>query len=181
MTTEELILRAAEDCSAANLKVLLNDLHSQANRDLNEFAEQLQLLWDNFPEELELEQAQFCMEIAKMRIPDNAVFRQVLAAAVKTTMPPYLCKLGVLRAIGLRDNAVHSNEVLRRIERLMAIKSGVVTYIYESSRWGMVTNVDALNATVAVNLAEGGALGIGLDKMLTRGYFFKNSAQTHFP
>ena len=56
MTTEELILRAAEDCSAANLKVLLNDLHSQANRDLNEFAEQLQLLWDNFPEELELEQ-----------------------------------------------------------------------------------------------------------------------------
>ncbi len=181
MTTEELILRAAEDCSAANLKVLLNDLHSQANRDLNEFAEQLQLLWDNFPEELELEleQAQFCMEIAKMRIPDNAVFRQVLAAAVKTTMPPYLCKLGVLRAIGLRDNAVHSNEVLRRIERLMAIKSGVVTYIYESSRWGMVTNVDALNATVAVNLAEGGALGIGLDKMLTRGYFFKNSVATN--
>ena len=118
------------------------------------------------------------MEIAKLRIPDSAIFRQVLAAAVKTIIPPYLCKAGVLRAIGLRDNSIHASEVIRRIERLMAIKSGVVTYIFESNRWGMVTNVDALNATVAVNLNEGGALAIGLDKMLTKGYFFKNSIAT---
>ena len=180
MTTEELLLRAAENCSGANLKALLNALREHNNtRDLNEFADSLQILWEAFPEEPEFEQAQFCLEVAKLRTPDSAIFRQVLSAAVKTIIPPYLCKLGVLRAIGLRDTATHPGEVMRRIERLMAIKSGIVTYIFESGRWGMVTNVDALNATVAVNLNEGGALGVGLDKMLTRGYFFKNSIATN--
>ncbi len=180
MTTEELLLKAAESCSIADLNALLKALREHNNtRDLSEFADSLQLLWENFPEELEPEYAQFCLEVAKLRIPDNAVFRQVLAAAIKATLPPYLCKLGVLRAIGLRDNSVHPGEVLRRIERLMAIKSGIVTYIFDSGKWGMVTNVDALNATVAINLAEGGALGVGLDKMLVRGYFFKNSVATH--
>jgi len=174
MTTDELLLKAAENCSLYNLNALLTNLREQ-NQDLSEFADSFQLLWEKFPEEPELEQAQFCLEVARLRIPDNAVFRQVLAAAVKITLPPYLCKLGVLRAIGLRDNSVHPNEVMRRIERLMAIKSGVLTYIFDSGRWGLVTNIDALNATVAVNLNEGGALGVGLDKTLTRGYFFKNS------
>ncbi|MBE6380604.1 MAG: hypothetical protein E7047_06715 [Lentisphaerae bacterium] len=178
MTTEELLLRTAENCSVSDLNALLKDLRENA-RDLSELAEPLQLLWEAFPEEPEPEQARFCLEIAKLRIPDSPIFRQVLSAAVKVTMPPYLCKLGVLRAIGLRDNSVHPNEIIRRIERLMAIKSGIVTYIFESGRWGMVTNVDALNATVAVNLNEGGALGVGLDKMLTRGYFFKNSVATN--
>ena len=178
MTTEELLLRAAENCSIANLNALLENLRSGNARDLNELAEPFQLLWEAFPEEPEADQAAFCLEMAKLRIPDSPVFRQVLAAAVKTVLPPYLCKLGVLRALGLRDNSVHPGEVMRRIDRLMAIKSGVVTYIFESGRWGMVTNVDALNATVAVNLNEGGALGIGLDKMLVRGYFFKNSIAT---
>jgi len=179
MTTEELLLRAAENCSETNLNALLSSLREHNNNnDLSEFAESLQLLWEAFPEEPELEQAQFCLEVAKMRVPDSAIFRQVLSAAVKSAIPPYLCKLGVLRAIGLRDNSVHPGEIMRRIERLMSIKSGVVTYIFESGRWGMVTNVDALNATVAVNLNEGGALGVGLDKMLTRGYFFKNSVAT---
>ena len=180
MTTEELLLKAAESCSIADLNALLKALREHNNtRDLSEFADSLQLLWENFPEELEIEHAQFCLEVAKLRIPDNAVFRQVLAAAIKTTLPPYLCKLGVLRAIGLRDNSVHPGEVLRRIERLMAIKSGIITYIFDSGKWGMVTNIDALNAQVAINLSEGGAQGIPLEKMLTRGYFFKNSVATN--
>lgn len=180
MTTEELLLKAAESCSIADLNALLKALREHNNtRDLSEFADPLQLLWENFPEELEIEHAQFCLEVAKLRIPDNAVFRQVLAAAIKTTLPPYLCKLGVLRAIGLRDNSVHPGEVLRRIERLMAIKSGIITYIFDSGKWGMVTNIDALNAQVAVNLSEGGAQGIPLEKMLNRGYFFKNSVATN--
>ena len=180
MTTDELLMRAAEDCSLFNLNAALKALREHNNNhDLSELADQFQLLWENFPEEPELEQAQFCLEAAKLRIPDSAVFRQVLAAAIKAVLPPYLCKAGVLRAVGLRDSAVHPNEVMRRIERLMAIKSGVMTYVFDSARWGMVTNVDALNATVAVNFNEGGAMGISLDKMLTRGYFFKNSVATN--
>ncbi len=174
MTTEELLLKTAENCSTANLNVLFKNL-AGLNGDLSAYAEPLQLLWENFPEEPEFEQAKFCLEIAKMRIPENPVFRQVLSASVKVVLPPYLSKLGVLRALGLRDNSVHPNEIVRRMERLMAIKSGVMAYILESGKWGMVTNVDALNATVAINLNEGGSLAVGLDKMLTRGYFFKNS------
>ena len=179
MTTEELLLKTAEDCSIANLNALHKNLTELNGGDLGAFTESLQMLWENFPEEPDFEQAKFCLEIAKLRIPENAVFRQVLAAAVKTVLPPYLAKNGVLRALGLRDNAVHPNEVVRRLERLMAIKSGVVTFILESGKWGMVTNVDALTATAAVNLNAGGALAVGLDKMLTRGYFFKNSVATN--
>ncbi|MBO5923112.1 MAG: GreA/GreB family elongation factor [Lentisphaeria bacterium] len=178
MTTEELLLKAAEDCSIANLNNLFKNL-SEINGDLGAFAESFRMLWENFPEEPDFEQAKFCLEIAKMRVPESPLFRQVLNAAVKAVLPPYLAKLGVLRAMGLRDNAVHHNEIVRRMERLMAIKSGVITYILESGKWGTVTNVDAINATVAINLATGGALAVGLDKMLTRGYFFKNSVATN--
>lgn len=178
MTTEELLLKTAENCSIANINELYKSLSGNSG-DLSAFAEPLQLLWENFPEEPEFEQAKFCLEVAKMRIPDNAVFRQVLGASIKAVLPPYLSKLGVLRALGMRDNSVHPNEIVRRMERLMAIKSGVVVFIIESGKWGMVTNVDALNATVAINLNEGGSLAVGLDKMLTRGYFFKNSVATN--
>ncbi len=178
MTTEELLLKAAEDCSIANLNNLYTNL-TGANSDAGEFAESWQLLWENFPEEPDFEQAKFCLEIAKLRIPESPVFRQVLNAAVKAVLPPYLAKLGVLRALGLRDNSVHPNEIVRRIERLMAIKSGVITFILESAKWGTVTNVDAINATVAINLISGGSLAVGLDKLLTRGYFFKNSVATN--
>ena len=179
MTTEELLIKTAEECSSANLNALYKNLNEANGSDLGSFAESFQLLWDNFPEEPDFEQAKFCLEIAKLRIPDNPVFRQVLTASIKAVLPPYLAKLGVLRALGLRDNSVHPNEIARRLERLMAIKSGVVTYIIESGKWGMVTNVDALNATVAINLNESGSLAVGLDKMLTRGYFFKNSVATN--
>ena len=179
MTTEDLLLKAAEDCSLANLNALLKDFTAINGGDLNSFAASLQIFWENFPEEPDFEQAKFCLEVAKLRVPDSPVFRQVLNAAVKAILPPYLAKLGVLRALGLRDNSVHPNEIVRRIERLMAIKSGIMAFIAESGKWGMVTNVDALNATVAINLKDGGALAVGLDKMLTRGYFFKNSVATN--
>ena len=118
------------------------------------------------------------MSAAALRIPDNAVFRQVLASAIKATLPPYLAKVGVLRAIGLRDTSVHPNEVIRRLERLMAIKSGAMTYIFDTGRWGMITNIDALNEKVAVNLEAGGAVAVDLSKMLMRCYIFKNSIPT---
>ena len=179
MTTIDLISQAAENCSQANLKNLLTALtESNVNNDLSDLAEPLQLLWEAFPETPEKFQAEFCLAVAALRIPDNTVFRQVLAAAVKAALPPYLAKLGVLRAIGLRDNSVHPNEVIRRIERLMAIKNGAMTYIFDSARWGLITNIDALNEKVAVNLDAGGAVGVDLGKMLTRCYIFKNSIPT---
>lgn len=179
MSTEELLVSAAESCSQSNLNALLKDLRENNTADLSNLAESFQLLWEAFPEEPETEQAKFCLEVAQLRVPDSPIFRQVLAAAVKTALPPYLCKAGVLRAIGLRDNSVHPNEIVRRIERLMAIKSGIVTFIFDSARWGTVSNVDALNASVAVNLIGGGALAVGLDKTITRGYFFKNSVASN--
>ena len=179
MTTEDLLLKTAEDCSIANLNALLKSFTETNGGDLSTIAPSLQLFWESFPEEPDFDQAKFCLEVAKLRIPDSPVFRQVLNAAVKAILPPYLAKLGVLRALGLRDNSVHPNEIVRRIERLNAIKSGIMAFIIESGKWGMVTNVDALNATVAINLKDGGALAIGLDKMLTRGYFFKNSVATN--
>ena len=78
MTTEELLLRAAENCSIANLNALLENLRSGNAHDLNELAEPFQLLWEAFPEEPEADQAAFCLEMAKLRIPDSPVFRQVL-------------------------------------------------------------------------------------------------------
>ncbi len=180
MTTDELLLRAAENSEIANLKPLLENLQeTNTAQDLAKFSDALMLLWEGFPEEPSFEQAEFCLEAARLRIPDNAIFRQVLAVAVKTVLPPYLCKAGVVRALGLRDTNVPPNEIARRIDRLMSIKSGVITFLYESSRWGLISNLDALNATVAVNLYDGGALGIGLERVLGRGYFFKSSVATN--
>ena len=178
MTTEELLLKTAEDCSVANLNNLFKNL-SEINGDLGASADSFQMLWENFPEEPDFEQAKICLEIAKLRVPESPVFRQVLNAAVKAVLPPYLAKIGIMRALGLRDNTVHHNDIVRRLERLMAIKSGVSTYSLENGKWGTVTNVDAINASVAIALNASGSLAVGLDKMLTRGYFFKNSVATN--
>ena len=115
MTTEDLLLKTAEDCSIANLNALLKSFTETNGGDLSTIAPSLQLFWESFPEEPDFDQAKFCLEVAKLRIPDSPVFRQVLNAAVKAILPPYLAKLGVLRALGLRDNSVHPNEIVRRI------------------------------------------------------------------
>lgn len=179
MTTDEIILRAAENCETGNLTELLEHMRGlNVDQDLNAFSDSLLLLWEGFVEEPNFEQATFCLEAARLRIPDSAIFRQVLAMAVKTVLPPYLCKAGVVRALGLRDNNVQPGEVVRRVDRLMAIKSGTVLFLFESGRWGTISNIDTLNATVAVNLFEGGALAVGLDKLLGKGYFFNASVST---
>ncbi len=179
MTTDEIILRAAENCEMGNLSGLLEHMRElNANQDLNAFSDSLLLLWEGFAEEPTFEQAGFCLEMARLRVPDSAIFRQVLAVAVKAVLPPYLCKAGVVRALGLRDNNVPPGEVARRVDRLMAIKSGIVTFLTESGRWGTISNVDTLNASVAVNLLEGGALAVSLEKLLGKGYFFASSVAT---
>ena len=179
MTTDELILHAAENCTIANLTELLNDLRRKnVNQDLAAYSDSLALLWESFPEEPDFEEAAFCLEAARLRIPDSTIFRQVLTTAVKTILPPYLSKAGVLRALGLRDGSVPPAEAARRVDRLLAVKSGVVTYLPDSRRWGVITNIDTLNATVAINLKEGGSLAAGIEQVLNRGYLFTASVAT---
>ena len=179
MTTDELILRAAENCEMPNLNALLENLREcNANQDMSVFADSLALLWEGFAEEPSFEQATFCLEVARLRVPDSTLFRQVLTTAIKTVLPPYLAKAGVLRALGLRDSSVAPAEVARRVDRLLAVKSGIVTFLPDSRRWGVITNIDTLNASVAVNLREGGALAAGIDQVLNRGYLFRTSVAT---
>ena len=176
IAVEDLFIAAAENASAQNLDKLLAALKATPDPGNDENSEQLELVLESFAEDMNEAQATFCLSLARLKVKDNSVFRKTLTDAIKKTLPPYLNKLGFLRALGLRDRDVALDEIAVRYENLLKLKNNTLVFFKGASRWGTITDIDAVSASVAVRSPAGGAFAVPLAIALGEGHIFEATA-----
>ena len=166
---EELLVSCLEQPSKKNLDNLLAALRTAGNPIPAEIIEQLNLLWEAWgDDELDDAQGAFCVGLAALPMTDSPIFRKMLVAGVKTALPPYLGRNPVMKALGVRDENVPLAEVSARLQRLLALKSGMVLFLPSSGRWCTAGAIDNINASLAVSAfgLTGGSAAIPLDIIL---------------
>jgi transcription elongation GreA/GreB family factor len=173
---ENLFISAAEDASAGNLKKLLAALKKVDEPGNNEIGDQLELVFEELDEDMTEEQACFCLNLARVNVKDHSIFRKVLTDAIKKILPPYLNKLGFLRALGLRDRDVSLEEIAFRYDNMLKLKNNMQIFFKSTKRWGIISDIDTVSASVAVNSLAGGAFAVPLATTLSEGKIFESSA-----
>jgi transcription elongation GreA/GreB family factor len=142
----------------------------------SEIGDELELIFENLEEDMTEEQALFCLELARLNVKDHSIFRKVLTDAIKKVLPPYLNKLGSLRALGLRDRDISLSEIAFRYDNMLKLKNNIQVFFTSTKRWGIVSDIDIVSASVAVNSLNGGAFAVPLAKALSEGKIFESSA-----
>ena len=153
---DDIIIQTAENATARSLDTIIATLRSAKGGVSPETAEKLEIIWNAWNEEdveLEPEQCAFVIEMAALGFASSAAFRMVLTAAVRASLPPYLDRSAVIRALGLRDDAVAANEVIRRYRKLLALKTGC--YVFRGNGWGTAGAADSESGTVPVTACNG--------------------------
>jgi len=153
---DDIIIQTAENATARSLDTIIATLRNAKGGVSPETAEKLEVIWGAWNEEdveLEPEQCAFVIEMAALGFASSAAFRMVLTAAVRTSLPPYLNRSAVIRALGLRDDAVAGNEVIRRYRKLLALKTGC--YVFRGNGWGTAGAADSESGTVPVTACNG--------------------------
>ena len=166
---EELLISASEKPSKKTLDALLAQLAVAGNPIPSALVEQLNLLWEAWGDgELDDAQGAFCVGLAALPMTDSPVFRKMLVGGVKAVLPPYLSRNPVMKAIGVRDEAMSLAEISSRLQRLLALKNGVVIFLPGALRWGIAGAIDNINGSLAVSAFGllGGAAAIPLDIVL---------------
>jgi transcription elongation GreA/GreB family factor len=173
---EDLFITAAEDASAVNLEKLLEALKQVEKPDNDEIGDQLELIFEELDEGMSEEQACFCLNLARLNVKDHSIFRKVLTDAIKKILPPYLNKLGFLRALGLRDRDVSLVEIAFRYDNMLKLKINMQIFFKSTRRWGIISDIDTVSASVAVSSLTGGAFAVPLAITLSEGKIFESSA-----
>lgn len=166
---EELLVSALEKPSKKTLDALLAQLATAGNPIPAPVIAQLDELWEAWGnDELDDAQGAFCVGLAALPMADSPVFRKMLIAGVKATLPPYLTRTPVMKALGVRDENMSLAEISARLQRLVALKNGVIIFLPGASRWGTAGTVDNINASLTVNTfgGIGGSAAIPLDVVL---------------
>lgn len=147
---DELVMAAAEKPSTRHLEELFTALRGNKDGVTSEIANKLAILWESWNlENLESAQANFCVEIAAIGHPANAVFRNVLGEAIKALLPHYLKGLPFLRALGLRDDSTPIHEIVWRFRKLFVLKNG--TILFRGGNWGVAGSPDSLSGSLPVS------------------------------
>lgn len=173
---EDLFMTAAENASAENLEKLFNALKQVDEPDDAEISDELELVFEEFGEEMSEAQAVFCLNLARLNVKDHSIFRKVLTDAIKAMLPPYLNKLGFLRALGLRDRDVELQEICARYDNMLKLKNNMLVFFKSSKRWGRVSDVDAVSASVALDSLAGGAFAVPLATALSESKIFESGS-----
>lgn len=166
---EELLISALEKPSKKVLDSLLAQLATAGNPIPAPIIEQLNELWEVWgKDELDDAQGAFCVGLAALPMVDNPVFRKMLIAGVKATLPPYLTRNPIMKAIGIRDENLPLAEISARLRRLTALKNGVIIFLPSAGRWGVAGVMDNINASLTVTPfgGVGSAVAIPLEVVL---------------
>ncbi|QSH40339.1 GreA/GreB family elongation factor [Lentisphaerota bacterium] len=172
-------MASAEAPNGSNLDELIKIMSSIDAPGTDEVGEQLELVLEALPETMTQEQALFCFKLAEIGIKDTSVFRKLLAGAAKALLPPYLNKVGFMRALGLRDNEVSLPEISIRFNNLTKLKNGTIIFLKDTARWGKVNSVDGFSGSVGVNSIDGeGAFSAPLSLVLSQSCPFDPAPET---
>ncbi|MPM40966.1 Transcription elongation factor GreA [bioreactor metagenome] len=165
---EDLLVTATTSPDKKTLEKLLDQLKTAGNPIPAPVVEQLNLLWEAWSgEELDDAQGAFCIGLAALPMADSPVFRKLLAQAVKAVLPNYLSRPPIMKALGVRDDAVSLSDFAARLHRLRVLKNGLILFLPAASRWGIVGSLDSIGS-LAVNAwgATGGSAAVPLDIVL---------------
>ncbi|MDR0932932.1 MAG: GreA/GreB family elongation factor [Victivallales bacterium] len=166
---EDLLVTAISSPDKKTLESLLAALGSAGNPIPAPIIEELNLLWEAWGEdELDDAQGAFCIGLAALPMTDSPIFRKLLAQAVKAILPNYLSRSPIMKALGVRDEAVALNDFAARLQRLRTLKNGLIIFLPSSNRWGITGAIDNIGALVAVNTwgGNGGSAAIPLSTVL---------------
>jgi len=168
---DDLIVQVAEHATTRNLETIISTLKNAKGGVSPETAEKLEVIWSSWNDEndeieLEPEQCAFVIETAALGFANSPIFRKVLIAAIRATLPPYLNRVAVVRALGLRDDALPPNEIIRRFRKLLALKTGC--YVFRSAGWGTAGAPDSESGTIAITACNGrgSSVAIPLESIL---------------
>ena len=145
MDFEELMLAVIDAPTPANLE----KLQTAVAADPGSAADELEMLWEEWENrKLSTPEAKYVMSIAKCGVASKPVFRKVLINAVKVLLPPFIAQAPVIKATGVRDENRTPAEIAKRVERLLALRSGYIVFLAGSRRWGVAGTIDAMNASL---------------------------------
>ena len=149
---EKLLVSALETPAKKTLDQLLSLLSAAGNPMPEKVMESLALLWEKWSnEDLDVAQGEFCIGVAALTGTDNStIFRKLLPGATRTVLPPYLARNPIMKALGVRDEAVSLAEFSERLRKLLGIKNGTVIFLPHAGRWGVLGAIDSINATASV-------------------------------
>ena len=122
---EKLLVSALETPAKKTLDQLLSLLSAAGNPMPEKVMESLALLWEKWSnEDLDVAQGEFCIGVAALTGTDNStIFRKLLPGATRTVLPPYLARNPIMKALGVRDEAVSLAEFSERLRKLLGIKT----------------------------------------------------------
>ncbi len=179
MKLEDLFLAAADDNSGTYLNQLVQEFAKRGDLSTPEIAPHLEFLIETWGDNLAPHRAEFCLAAAELNAVDSPLFRRALVESIKNLLPPFLNKSSFFRALGARDQAIPPREVAKRCRKLLKLKTGLVAYIANPSRWGILGNIDGITTSVGVSLISGGgSLAIPLDIALSEALFFEPGPDT---
>ena len=151
---DDLVLAALDAPVKANFDALYNLLSKEAEVPA-EAGNVLNTLWEGLIAELNPEAAVFCFKAAALVLPESELFRKVLVNSATTLLPPYLGRPPIMRAIGVRDDKLKSQEIAARWVKLQQLKNGTIVFLPGNKRWGVIGTIDNINGTVIINAFSG--------------------------
>ena len=175
---EDLFVMAAEDSSAKTLELLLQKLDAE-DISAGDTPANIQFLLESWGDDISEARASFCLELVDLGYADSPLFRKALGDAIKNLLPPFLNKTGFTRALGLRENSISPETIVRRYKNLTKLKNGIIVFLPNSSRWGTITNIDGLAGSVGIAaLSGGGSYAMPLPIVLSEVKMFTGGTDT---
>lgn len=175
---EQLIVKAAENTSSANLNKLYLALEKNAD-DIKSFTDSLSMLFEAIDaDNMDAPTSNFIIAIANLNVENTPLLRNMLIGAIKTLLPPFLNHTPIIRALGVRDNSVPPSNVVGRFRKLTSLKNGQILFLNNSGRWGTVSNIDSMTGSIAMNqfgvTTTSSSSNVPLELVLVSGILFNS-------
>ncbi len=172
---DDLVLTAVDNPAKGNLELLQRALAAEAELAPGS-AEAFAMLWEVLAKQsITPEIARLAYTFAgKTSDEPGAVFRKLLCDSARLMLPRDQGHSPVMRAIGARNDKMPVREIAARLERLFALKSGVVIFLPGSGRWGAVSTIDSVNGSVVLGAfrGNGSMISVPLESVLGEALVF---------
>lgn len=148
---EDLLLTASDAPTAATLNAIVEALTTRT--PLNEdVTGDLDFLLESWAETIadSDDKARFTLAVAKLSPADTPVFRNALNQALRRLLPGKHTRRGMLNHIGMRDEAVSIEEILKRCENLKKLEAGALLYDRSARQWLTIDEVDLFSFSVTL-------------------------------